>query len=76
MKKEYIFALILAILCFLGGNYYSTYNHKEPTLFVNKGTAIEKEPKNPFQGTNLYDSTNSETGLKRVLYPMPKQHVK
>ena len=29
MKKEYAFALILAILCFLGGNYYSTYNQKE-----------------------------------------------
>ena len=43
MKKEYIFALILAILCFLGGNYYSTYKSKERTLFVNKGIAIEKE---------------------------------
>ena len=60
MKKEYIFALILAILCFLGGNYYSTYNHKELTLFVNKGTAIEKEPKDLFQGITLPDSTNFE----------------
>ena len=60
MKKEYIFALILAILCFLGGNYYSTYNHKELTLFVNKGTTIEKEPKDLFQGINLPDSTNFE----------------
>ena len=41
MKKEYIFALILAILCFLGGYYYGTYHRKEQTLLVNKG--IEKE---------------------------------
>ena len=60
MRKEYIFALIFAILCFLGGNYYSTYNSKKRTLFVNKGIATEKETKYPFQGTNLYDSTNSE----------------
>ena len=60
MRKEYIFALIFAILCFLGGNYYSTYNSKKRTLFVNKGIATEKETKEPFQGTNLYDSTNSE----------------
>ena len=60
MRKEYIFALIIAILCFLGGNYYSTYNSKKRTLFVNKGIATEKETKYPFQGTNLYDSTNSE----------------
>ena len=60
MRKEYIFALIFAILCFLGGNYYSTYNSKKRTLFVNKGKATEKETKDPFQDTNLYDSTNSE----------------
>ena len=41
MRKEYIFALIFAILCFLEGNYYSTYNSKKRTLFVNKGIATE-----------------------------------
>ncbi len=68
MKKEYIFALILAILCFLGGNYYSTYNHKELTLFVNKGTAIEKEPKGLFQGINLSDSKNFENTVIKAVY--------
>ena len=63
MRKEYIFVLIFAILCFLGGNYYSTYNsstYNSKTLFVNKGIATEKETKDPFQGTNFYDSTNFE----------------
>ena len=49
MKKEYVFTLILAILCFLGGNYYSTYNHKEQTLFVYKGTTTERENTDLFQ---------------------------
>ena len=55
MKKEYVFALILAILCFLGGNYYSTYNQKEQTLFVYKGTATERENTDSFQGLNYSD---------------------
>ena len=59
MKKEYVFALILAILCFLGGNYYSTYNQKEQTLFVYKGTATEREITNSFQGLNYSDSAKS-----------------
>lgn len=58
MKKEYIFALILAILSFLGGNYYSTYKSKERTLFVNKGIAMEKETQDQFQGINYSDSVN------------------
>ena len=58
MKKEYIFALILAILSFLGGNYYSTYKSKEWTLFVNKGIAMEKETQDQFQGINYSDSVN------------------
>ena len=79
MRKEYIFALIFAILCFLGGNYYSTYNSKKRTLFVNKGIATEKETKDPFKvqiSTIRQILKIQETGLKRVLYPMPKQHVK
>ena len=59
MKKEYAFALILAILCFLGGNYYSTYNQKEQTLFVYKGTATERENTDSFQGINYSDSAKS-----------------
>ena len=59
MKKEYVFALILAILCFLGGNYYSTYNQKEQTLFVYKGTATERENTDSFQGLNYSDSAKS-----------------
>ena len=60
MKKEYVFTLILAILCFLGGNYYSTYNQKEQTLFIYKGTATERENTNSFQGLNYSDSAKSE----------------
>ena len=59
MKKEYVFTLILAILCFLGGNYYSTYNQKEQTLFIYKGTATERENTDSFQGLNYSDSTKS-----------------
>ena len=59
MKKEYVFTLILATLCFLGGNYYSTYNHKEQTLFVYKGTATERENTDLFQGLNYSDSAKS-----------------
>lgn len=59
MKKEYIFVLVLAILCFLGGNYYSTYNSKERTLFVNRGRAIEKDTKDSFHDIIYSDSVNS-----------------
>ena len=59
MKKEYVFALILAILCFLGGNYYSTYNQKEKNLFIYKATATEIENKDTFQGLNYSDSAKS-----------------
>lgn len=81
MRKEYIFVLIFAILCFLGGNYYSTYNgtYNSKTLFVNKGIATEKETKDPFKvqiSTIRQTLKIQETGLKRVLYPMPEQHVK
>ncbi len=72
MKKEYIFAPILAILCFLGGYYYRTYNTKERTLFVNKGIATEKETQDSVQGINYSTSVNSgntETMFKKDVIP-------
>lgn len=72
MKKEYFFTLILAILCFLGGVYYGTYNSKGRTLFVNRGVAIETETQESFQGIINSDSINPgniEGRLKRDIIP-------
>ena len=79
MKKEYVFTLILAILCFLEGNYYSTYNHKEQTLFVYKGTATERENTDLFQGLNYSDSAKSgniESIFEKSIIPDAEQHAK
>ena len=72
MKKEYVFTLILAILCFLGGNYYSSYNHKEQTLFVYKGTTTERENTDLFQSINYSDSAKSGNIACKVAIPIIK----